>query len=85
MAAKNYSACPQVGMIVTFSPSASSRLAGIPGTVRQVIAHLQNGDVLLTLEYDRPVKLGDVLMTHVDALASEVIQIEGLAERAVAA
>ena len=85
MAARIYSPCPEVGMIVAFSPSASARLAGIPGTVRQVIAHLHNGDALLTLEYDRPVKLGDVLMTHVDALASDVIPVERLAERVVAA
>lgn len=83
MAAKVYPAHPELGTIVTFAPHASKRLAGVPGKVRRVIARLNNGDYLLTLEYDKPVKVGDVLLTYIDALASQVMQVERRAELAL--
>lgn len=83
MAAKVYTALPEPGTIVTFSPTASKRLAGVPGKVRRVIARLNNGDFLLTLEYDQPIKIGDVLMTRIDALASQVMRVESRGELAL--
>ena len=83
MAAKVYPAHPEPGTIVAFSPNASKRLAGVPGKVRRVIARLNNGDYLLTLEYDKPVKVVDVLMTYIDALASQVMRIEPRVELAL--
>lgn len=76
MAAKVYTALPELGMTVAFAPAASKRLAGVPGKVSRVIARLNNGDYLLTLEYDKPVKVGDVLMTRIDALASHVMRVD---------
>ena len=80
MAAKVYTALPATGSIVTFAPTASKRLSGVPGKVSRVIARLHNGDYLLTLEYDQPVKFGDVLMTRIDALASQIMRVDTRAE-----
>lgn len=75
MAAKIYTARPEVGALVAFNPNASKRLAGIPGKVERIVARMQNGDYLVTLEYAQPVKVGDTQITRVDAFASHLDRI----------
>jgi len=72
MAAKIYTFVPEVGAIVAFKPSASQRLAHIPGRIKRVVARLNNGDYLVSLEYTTPVKLGSGLAQNVDAFASHL-------------
>ncbi len=72
MAAKIYTLVPEVGAIVAFKPSASQRLAHIPGRIKRVVARLNNGDYLVSLEYTTPVKLGSGLAQHIDAFASHL-------------
>jgi hypothetical protein len=82
MAAKIYVIPPSVGTVVTFRSVASKHLAGIPGRVSHIIGRLTNGDYLVTLEYDQPIKLGAERVLRVDALSS---QLERLTARAVGA
>lgn len=82
MAAKSSLTAPAVGTVVTFRSTASQRLAGIPGRVSHIIGRLSNGDYLVTLEYDQPIKLGSERVRRVDALTS---QLERLTARAVGA
>ncbi|WP_029215436.1 hypothetical protein [Kallotenue papyrolyticum] len=72
MAAKIYAIPPAVGTVVTFRSAASQLLAGIPGRVSYIIGRLTNGDYLVTLEYDQPVKLGSERVRRIDALTSQL-------------
>ena len=65
---------PRLGMVLTFKASASQALAGIPGTVVEIWPRFRSGDYLVTLEYDRPVRLDNTLIRHIGAFASELEQ-----------
>lgn len=65
---------PEVGRVVAFKPTASQRLAHIPGRIKRIVAQLNNGDYLVSLEYNEPVKFGDERVLHIDAFASHLYQ-----------
>jgi|GEM_PF-5542528 len=72
MAAKAYSTEITVGTTVAFKTTASTWLANLPAKVSQIIARLHNGDYLVSLEYDQPVKFRDEHVVRIDALASDL-------------
>lgn len=63
---------PEVGIVVAFKPTASQRLAHIPGRIKRVVAQLKNGDYLVSLEYTEPVKFGDERVRLIDAFTSHL-------------
>lgn len=63
---------PVIGMTLAFTEHASQSLAGIPGKVIQIWAGFQSGDCLVTLEYPKPVKFRNALITRVDAFLSQL-------------
>ncbi|HEX6288518.1 MAG TPA: hypothetical protein VFZ66_04965 [Herpetosiphonaceae bacterium] len=63
---------PTIGMTYAFVESASQSLAGIPGKVIQVWPRFQSGDCLVTLEYPKPIKFRNALITRVDAFVSQL-------------
>ncbi|HEY0604845.1 MAG TPA: hypothetical protein VGD58_18140 [Herpetosiphonaceae bacterium] len=67
---------PVIGMTLAFAEHASQPLAGIPGKVIQVWSGFQSGDCLVTLEYAKPVKFRNALITRIDAFMSQLCPIE---------
>ena len=72
---------PRTGTTLAFKPAAEPALAGIPARVVQVWPRFPSGDYLVTLEYDRPVKLRNVFLRQLDAFASELYAPTGAAPR----
>jgi hypothetical protein len=61
-----------IGMTYAFAEDASQTLAGIPGKVIQIWPRLHTGDCLVTLEYSKPVKFRNSLITKIDAFISQL-------------
>ena len=61
-----------IGMTYAFAEDASQPLAGIPGKVIQIWPRLSCGDCLVTLEYPKPVKFRNSLITKIDAFISQL-------------
>jgi hypothetical protein len=59
-------------MRLTFTAAACAELAEIPAEVIYVWPRFRSGEYLVTLEYEEPVKLGKVLLRHIDAFVSEL-------------
>jgi hypothetical protein len=66
---------PVIGMTLAFTEHSAHPLAGIPGKVIQIWPRLQSGDCLVTLEFQRPVKFRNALITRIDAFTSQLSQI----------
>lgn len=69
---------PVIGMTLAFAEHASQSLAGIPGKVIQIWPGFHSGDCLVTLEYSRPVKFRNALITRIDAFVSQLRPIQDL-------
>lgn len=69
---------PVIGMTLAFAEHASQPLAGIPGKVIQIWPGFHSGDCLVTLEYSRPVKFRNALITRIDAFLSQLRPIHDL-------
>jgi hypothetical protein len=65
-------------MTLAFAEHASQPLAGIPGKVIQIWPGFHSGDCLVTLEYSRPVKFRNALITRIDAFVSQLRPIQDL-------
>ena len=63
------------GVVLAFTPEASEELAGLPARVTEVWPPFRSGDYLVTLEFDRPVKVGNEIIRHIDAFISELYPV----------
>ena len=63
---------PTCGMTVAFTAAASAMLAGVPAHISTVWPRLASGDYLVTVTYARPIAVRSVLLTHIDALVSDL-------------
>ncbi len=70
--ARIHEAKPRVGMILAFKDHPPHPLAAIPARVVYVWPRFRSGDYLVTLEYDRPVKFKNEIITLIDAFMSEL-------------
>src|SRR5919202_5403800 len=68
---------PALGMTCAFTPEAVEALAGLPAQVIAIGPRFRSGDYLVTLEYARPVKVGNEIVTRIDAFASELCAVGG--------
>lgn len=74
MEANIHVAKPHIGMTLAFKPSLMPALAGIPGQVVDIWPRFRSGDYLVTLEFAKPVKVGNEIVRHMDAFLSELYQ-----------
>ncbi len=74
MTAPPFPHMPSPGMRLAFRPAVSSALADIPDHIVSIWPRFHSGDYLVTLRYAQPVKFRNTLVTHVDALFSELYQ-----------
>ena len=65
---------PCNGMALTFTSTAAPELAGIPATIVSIWPRFRSGDYLVTLKYQRPVRLHNSFVEHIDAFMSELEQ-----------
>ena len=67
---------PVLGMTLTFTPAASTELAGIPAHVIDIWPCLHSGDYLVMLEYAQPVKYRQEVIRQIAAFMSELAPID---------
>jgi hypothetical protein len=72
---------PAIGMLFMFKENGVQPLGGIPARVISVWPRFRSGDYLVTLEYEKPVKVRNANISHIDAFMSELEPV--LAERTV--
>ena len=67
---------PFLGMRLTFTPTASAELAGLPAHVIDIWPCLPSGDYLVMLEYPQPVKYQQELIRQIAAFMSELTPLD---------
>ena len=63
---------PVPGMRMAFRASADAELAGIPAEVTEIWPCFRPGDYVVTLEYEQPVRHGNIVSHRIYAFLSEL-------------
>jgi hypothetical protein len=72
MVARAIEAKPALGTTVAVKRTADEQLAGIPAQVIYVWPRFRSGEYLVTLEYARPVQVGNDITSRIDVFVTEL-------------
>lgn len=75
MTARAYESPNLMNLTVALRQDVSPQLGNIPAQVVHVWPQLQTGNILVTLQYDKPTKYHDHFIRHIDAFLSDLYEL----------